>query len=100
MAPAVMQKLLHRMSQSSGDKENYAAREEEKQKLAEWEATKEPMEPDEIMIDPQKKPVGHSSKFLRKEDFELIKTLGTGTFARVWLAKIPNRKSEGNKKVF
>ena len=100
MAPAVMQNIasrFHRMSQSAADKENYAAREDEKQKLADWEADKHPLEHDEIIIDPQKKPVGHSSKVLRKDDFDLIKTLGTGTFARVWLAKLANRKADGNK---
>lgn len=81
MAPAVMQHItsrLHRMSQSSADKENYAAREDEKNKLAEWEAEKRPLSHAEITVDPQQKVVGHSSKYLRREDFELIKTLGTG----------------------
>lgn len=110
MAPAVVSNIasrFHRMSQSSGDKENYAAREEEKQKLAEWEAEKRPLEPSEIVVDPQKKPVGHSSKLLRKEDFDLIKTLGTGTFARVWLVRLADKSnhkngsnSEYTKKVF
>ncbi|KAF2171794.1 hypothetical protein M409DRAFT_63371 [Zasmidium cellare ATCC 36951] len=103
MAPAVVQNIasrFHRMSQSAGDKD-YSAREEEKQKLADWEANKQPLEPEEIHVDPQKKPVGHSSKVLRKEDFELIKTLGTGTFARVWLTKLANRRNRDNdKKVF
>lgn len=110
MAPAVVSNIasrFHRMSQSSGDKENYAAREEEKLKLAEWEAEKRPLEPSEIVVDPQSKPVGHSSKLLRKEDFELIKTLGTGTFARVWLVRLADNSkhknganSEYTKKVF
>jgi hypothetical protein len=56
-------------------------REEEKQHLAQWEAQKHTLSPDEIDIDPEKKPVGHSSKVLRQEDFELIKTLGTGAHA-------------------
>lgn len=102
MAPAVVQNIasrFHRMSHSAADKD-YDAREEEKQKLAEWEADKRPLEPSEIHVDPQKKPVGHSSKVLRKEDFELIKTLGTGTFARVWLTKLANRKNGEDKKVF
>ena len=103
MAPAVVQNItsrIQRMSQSNADKANYAAREEEKAKLVQWEAEKHPLEPDEIVVDPQKKPVGHSSKYLRKEDFELVKTLGTGTFARVWLVKIANRKEVDNDKVF
>ena len=103
MAPAIVQNIssrLHRMSQSSADRENYAAREEEKAKIAEWESEKRSLEPSEIAASPQKKPVGHSSKYLRKEDFDLIKTLGTGTFARVWLAKIANRKQGDTNKVF
>jgi hypothetical protein len=66
---------LHDRSDSAMDK----PREEEKQHLARWEAQKHTLSPDEIGIDPEKKPVGHSSKVLRQEDFELIKTLGTGT---------------------
>lgn len=104
MAPAIVQNIssrLHRISSASGggsgDKENFAQREEEKQKLAEWEAQKQPLEPHEVAQSPSKKPVGHSSKVLRKEDFDLIKTLGTGTFARVWLAKIAHKKSSDNK---
>ncbi|KAI7609356.1 hypothetical protein KC346_g9223, partial [Hortaea werneckii] len=99
MAPAVLEKLRHRMSQSHhghdhDDSQTKAAREEEKRKLAEWEAKKEPLEPSDITIDPQRKVVGHSSKVLRKEDFELLKTLGTGTFARVWLTKLADRRKE------
>ncbi|EMC94181.1 hypothetical protein BAUCODRAFT_75293 [Baudoinia panamericana UAMH 10762] len=87
------------MSQShgdGGDKENYAEREQEKTKLVEWDSSKAPLEPSEIIIDPAKKPVGHSSKYLRKDDFELVKTLGTGTFARVWLVKFANKKGAEN----
>ena len=93
------------MSQSSADRENYNAREEEKQKLADWDPEKRTLEPNEIAVSPSKKPVGQSSKVLRREDFDLIKTLGTGTFARVWLAKIANagayrKGNNDNNKVF
>ncbi|WPH05045.1 Hypothetical protein R9X50_00794400 [Acrodontium crateriforme] len=101
MAPAVVQNLasrFHRMSQSAADRENYAAREEEKQRLADWEADKRTLEPSDIINDPQKKPVGHSSKVLRKDDFDLIKTLGTGTFARVWLTRLANNGNTNGKK--
>jgi protein kinase A len=103
MAPAIVQNIssrIHRMSQSAADKENYTQREDEKQKIAECEAEKRPLEPDQVAENPSKKPVGHSSKYLRKDDFDLIKTLGTGTFARVWLAKIANRKEKDSNKVF
>ncbi|KAH9874282.1 hypothetical protein IAQ61_004913 [Plenodomus lingam] len=75
-------------------------REEEKQTLAQWEARKRTMSPDEIDVDPSQKAVGHSSKVLREEDFELIKTLGTGTFARVWLVRLKDAKKGDEDKVF
>ena len=103
MAPAIVDKMtsrLHRMSSSSADKANYSAREDEKTKLAAWEADKRPLEVTEITVDPQSKPVGHSSKVLRRDDFDLVKTLGTGTFARVWLVKLANRRGSDGNKVF
>ena len=96
MAPAILQNISSRvrhMSQSSEDKASYNAREEEKQKLVDWTAEKRTLEPSEISTSPSKKPVGQSSKHLRREDFDLVKTLGTGTFARVWLAKIAKHKN-------
>jgi protein kinase A len=65
---------LHDRSDSAMDR----PREEEKHTLMQWEDQKHPMSPEEIHKDPNKKVVGHSSKVLREEDFELIKTLGTG----------------------
>lgn len=75
---------LHRSSTSNGNdpkdsRETVQARETEKKRLAEWEADKRPLEYEQILVEPSKKPVGHSSKLLRYNDFELIKTLGTGT---------------------
>ncbi|USW52110.1 Putative serine/threonine-protein kinase, active [Septoria linicola] len=105
MAPAVVHNItsrFHRHSSSSqaGPKDTAADHENEKRKLAEWEAEKRPLEPDEIVVDPQHKPVGHSSKHLRRDDFDLVKTLGTGTFARVWMVKLANRKEDTKNKVF
>ena len=91
---------FHRHSSSAGSKDNAADHENEKRKLAEWEAEKRTLEPDEIVVDPQNKPVGHSSKHLRRDDFDLVKTLGTGTFARVWMVKLANRKEDTKNKVF
>lgn len=74
---------LHRSSTHSngeGTKEQAAARDREKRKLMEWESQKKPLDYAQIMVDPNKKLVGHSSKVLRVDDFELIKTLGTGTY--------------------
>ena len=55
------------------------AREDEKRQLAQWEENKHPLSPGQIDSDPNSKVVGHSSSVLRQEDFELIKTLGTGS---------------------
>lgn len=53
-------------------------RDEEKHTLAQWGEKKAPLEPGQIDQAPDHKMVGHSSRVLRKEDFDLIKTLGTG----------------------
>ncbi|KAK5010369.1 hypothetical protein LTR28_010288 [Elasticomyces elasticus] len=90
-------------SNGHGEKESRETikrRESEKQRLAEWHADKRPLETSEILMDPAKKAVGHSSKVLRCEDFELLKTLGTGTFARVWLARLKKPRSGDANKVF
>jgi serine/threonine protein kinase len=41
---------------------------------------------------PEEKQLGISTRSLCVNDFTLIKTLGTGTFARVWLAKFKDEK--------
>lgn len=55
-------------------------RDEEKHTLAQWGENNAPLEPGQIEQNPDRKMVGHSSHVLRKEDFELIKTLGTGAY--------------------
>ncbi|UPX09422.1 Non-specific serine/threonine protein kinase [Ascochyta rabiei] len=87
---------LHDRNDSAMDK----PREAEKHTLAQWEAQRSALTPDEIDKDPEHKPVGHSSKVLRQEDFELIKTLGTGTFARVWLVRLKDAQQGDQDKVF
>ncbi|KAF3010686.1 serine/threonine protein kinase, AGC [Curvularia kusanoi] len=87
---------LHDRNDSAMDK----PREEEKRTLARWESQRHTLSPDEIDKDPNQKTVGHSSKVLREEDFELIKTLGTGTFARVWLVRLKGASQEDHDKVF
>ncbi|GAM82770.1 hypothetical protein ANO11243_007560 [Dothideomycetidae sp. 11243] len=103
----ILQKItsrLHRGSQSNGgsqdSKEDLVQRENERRRLCEWDAEKRPLDYDQIMVEPSKKPVGHSSKVMRTEDFDLIKTLGTGTFARVWLVRFANAKGEDRDRVF
>jgi hypothetical protein len=61
-------------------------RAEEKHQLAQWEEHSRPMDSGEIHQDPDHNVVGNSSRVLRQQDFELIKTLGTG--AGTW-APIP-----------
>lgn len=85
MAAAAMHHLVpHSMRSSHNDDPHHhysqqmAQREQEKNHLAAWEAEKQTLEPDVVAQDPAKKRVGHSSRHLRCEDFELIKTLGTG----------------------
>ncbi|KAF2867396.1 kinase-like domain-containing protein [Massariosphaeria phaeospora] len=74
------------------------ARDEEKHAVAQWDEQRQPLEPGQIEQD--RKWVGHSSRVLRQEDFELIKTLGTGTFARVWLVRLANAREGDQHKVF
>ncbi|KAH7112896.1 kinase-like domain-containing protein [Dendryphion nanum] len=72
-------------------------RDDEKHALAQWEDHQGPLTPGQI--ESGQKTVGHSSQTLRQEDFELIKTLGTGTFARVWLVRLQDER-EKDQKVF
>ncbi|KAF2265106.1 Pkinase-domain-containing protein [Lojkania enalia] len=77
------------------------AREDEKRGLMQWEDRKAPLSPGQIDADPDRKMVGHSSSVLRQEDFELVKTLGTGTFARVWLVRLSEPQNNDDRdKVF
>lgn len=56
---------------------------------------------EEISSDPEEKGIGYSSKTLKFSDFELIQTLGTGTFARVWLCRFKRTENpEDRNKVF
>lgn len=97
--------------------------EEQKQKekdfIACFECNGEPLEPSEIAEHPRNKEVGAPSKQLRVGDFQLIKTIGTGTytyfaafnlhvtasqadnlsgtFARVWLSCLADSSKEGQK---
>jgi len=76
--------------------------EEEKHKVAQWhdQHSHALLEPHEVAQDPSSKPVGHSAPTLSVNDFHLIKTLGTGTFARVWLVQLRDPLPEDVDKVF
>ncbi|PLN75615.1 putative camp-dependent protein kinase catalytic subunit [Aspergillus taichungensis] len=46
---------------------------------------------------PEEKQLGLSSRSLSLQDFRLLKTLGTGTFARVWLVNLKNPQERRNQ---
>lgn len=67
--------------------------EEQKQKekdfIACFECNGPPLSPSQIAENPRSKEVGAASKQLRVEDFELIKTIGTGKVAMdIWKSKL------------
>jgi protein kinase A len=97
MAAAAVKNALHlhrsrdhdKDDQSSHERQDSAmerARDDEKHTIAQWGEQKPPLDPGMVDADPDRKMVGHSSSVLRQEDFELIKTLGTGAQRRhaVW----------------
>ena len=83
---AIVQKMLHHHDaaprQPSPQQPTASSmeheREEEKRMLAQWADHQGPLTPGETTTDAEHKMVGHSSQALRQDDFELIKTLGTG----------------------
>lgn len=60
------------------DQDDMMAHEEEMNFISQWEEEKRPLSPSQITTEPAQKKVGNSSHHLRLDDFELIKTLGTG----------------------
>ena len=62
------------------DPEYQKKKEEEKHMICAFEEknSREPLSPTMISKDPSEKHVGHSSKYLRKQDFKYIQTIGTG----------------------
>ncbi|KUJ06300.1 camp-dependent protein kinase A [Mollisia scopiformis] len=76
------------------------ANEHEKEFIAHFSDTQRPLAPGEVAESPRNKELGKSSKGLSIRDFELVRTLGTGTFARVWLVRLANPAEEDRDKVF
>ena len=82
-AAAVLKKVVSPL-RSSGTAPTQSAphddekEEEEKRFLAQYKDNERPLPPSQIAQDPESKQLGQSSSQLRVEDFELIKTLGTG----------------------
>lgn len=72
-------RMLHRSSvDGKKDKDDPAEHQKEKDFIIDFERHPEPLSPDHIAEDPKHKKLGHSSHQLKIEDFQLIKTLGTG----------------------
>lgn len=89
-------------AQILNDPDYQRKKEEEKHFICQFDSdhSKVPLSPTQIAKDPSEKHVGHSSKYLRKADFKLVKTIGTGTFARVWLAKLAQPQAGDESRVF
>ena len=54
--------------------------EQEKHFIAEFAEQQTPLPPEQVQKDPRNKELGRSSRGLSVEDFELVRTLGTGAF--------------------
>ncbi|PSS28090.1 hypothetical protein M430DRAFT_162973 [Amorphotheca resinae ATCC 22711] len=75
--------------------------EQEKKFVAAFSDQTHVLPPDEIQQDPRNKELGGKSRGLSVRDFELVRTLGTGTFARVWLVRLASPPEEEDRdKVF
>jgi protein kinase A len=92
--------VLHHGSSATSSNDNMAeTAEQDKQFVAHFDQ-QHPLPPSEVQQDPRNKELGRSSKGLSVHDFELVRTLGTGTFARVWLVRLANPAEEDRDKVF
>ncbi|KAB8296079.1 hypothetical protein EYC80_008884 [Monilinia laxa] len=80
--------------------ETTTAAAEERQFVAHFSQEQHIVPPEEIQQNPRNKELGGTSKSLTARDFDLIRTLGTGTFARVWLVRLANPAEEDRDKVF
>ncbi|KAI1626747.1 non-specific serine/threonine protein kinase [Exophiala viscosa] len=81
----------------------HPSREQEKDQVlknAAAHSEREVMPPEQVSQDPAKKQLGQPSRHLSVRDFELMRTLGTGTFARVWLCRFANPLQQDRDKVF
>ncbi|KAL9119283.1 MAG: hypothetical protein Q9187_004163 [Circinaria calcarea] len=87
------------VSHSSEEKQN--PKQKEKRFIANFKDSNGSSLPTEkIAEDPKHKQLGHPSRHLQLKDFDLLKTIGTGTFARVWLARLASPSKEDRDKVF
>ncbi|CZS98138.1 related to cAMP-dependent protein kinase catalytic subunit [Rhynchosporium agropyri] len=72
----------------------------EKAFVAQFAERRNTLPPEEVQQDPRNKDLGRQSRGLNVKDFELVRTLGTGTFARVWLVRLAKPAEEDREKVF
>ncbi|KAI9046890.1 hypothetical protein LZ554_008968 [Drepanopeziza brunnea f. sp. 'monogermtubi'] len=94
--------LLHHHRLTSEEKMQISAQmhDQERAFVARFSAQQHPLAPEEVQQDTRNKDLGRSSRGLTVKDFELVRTLGTGTFARVWLVRLANPRPEDADKVF
>lgn len=77
--------VFHHGSQSTpalSPEQMAQAAEQEKEFIAHFSDVQRPMAPGEVQQAPKNKDLGKSSKGLSVRDFELVRTLGTGTYFR------------------
>lgn len=84
MATAAIKHAAHKLSRdkaSSADSPQIDPEkcQQEKRSIAEYYDNARPLPPDQIAQSPRNKELATSSRNIRIQDFELIKTLGTGT---------------------
>ncbi|KAF8859788.1 camp-dependent protein kinase A [Acephala macrosclerotiorum] len=97
----VADSVFHHGSQSTQSAAEMAqTTEQEKQFIAHFSDEQHPLALGEVAQNSKKKELGRSSKGLSVRDFELVRTLGTGTFARVWLVRLASPAEEDRDKVF
>ncbi|KAI4130662.1 MAG: hypothetical protein LQ338_001639 [Usnochroma carphineum] len=92
-------KVLSRDKHSHSDPPpiDHAKCQQEKQFIVNYYDNSKPLAPDQIADSARNKELATSSRQLRIQDFELIKTLGTGTFSRVWLACLAGGSRNSNE---
>lgn len=58
------------------------------------------LEPEQAVMASREEGMGAAKEVLGVADFEMVRILGTGTFARVWLVRMKNPRNEDEKQVF
>ncbi|KAI6713016.1 serine/threonine-protein kinase PRKX [Diplocarpon mali] len=88
--------LLHRHRSSREERGLASAQTHDQDRafVAQYDEQQRPLATDEGQQHPRNNSLGRSSRGLSVYDFELIRTLGTGTFARVWLVRLANPSPE------